>query len=450
MDERPVRHNIHSTHVYTPSGDAVIVKERLQYKDGRSEPNLAVFDNPRRSFYLTKPKYRTYAFKPEQEPIERLDKYTVYNHEMKLKLAELIGMRPSRYIKNSALFRSPYIFGADIDIESLIKMNYLRQSKGHEVKPVCGFLDIETNIASGEIILISFIMQGHVYTTIREPWLYKVENKQRIKVGMEEITKTVHELLAKHCDIDKYKIHLKIVPTEIELITGVFSIMHKLQPDFVGIWNMSFDIGKIIPAIEKRSKFRLPDILCDPKLDPKYKQVKYYVDRSKTGHYTLKWDWLYAPASFQFIDSLGLYSQNRRTQGYLGSYKLDNILRKHCGTHKMEVISDNHTFMQTNHFPEYVAYNIFDVIGLDLLENANNDILAMHMNTRVSPPAQYARSTNLSTNDTYYDRFNSGYVMSARSSEDRYLRLDKLLPGTAGGTVLSPSTVDNEVGVRIR
>ena len=443
-----IPHNIHSCYIYTPSGDAVIVKERRLYSDGTSKPNLAVYENPKRSFYITKKRYQTYNFKPEHEILNRLDKFTVPNVIMKSKVAELLGIRYTKWTKDSALYKSPYIFGADITVEALIKMRYYNLANGTTVRPIVGFLDVETHIATQELIMVSFMANNRIYCSIREPWMYKVEGKNRIKVGIEELNKFVHKHLAKHTDISKYEIILKIVPTELDLLVATFKAIHSEDVDYIGMWNMHFDISRIMEAIG-RTKYSCADFFCDPKLPKHLKKFRYIEDKGKPAHFTLKWHWVHTTAFSQWYDCMGLYSNNRRTMAFHGNYKLNTILGIYLKTHKMEIINDDHTYMQRQHIREYTAYNIFDVIGLHMLEEKNNDIFNMHMRTRVTPPSKFARATVMNMNDTYHQLLLDGKVLASSSSEDAFIRMEKsLFTEKAGGTVLNPTLV-SDVGIQI-
>ncbi len=438
------RHFMHSCHVKTRTGDAVLVKEKLLLKDGSTKPSYIVFKNPKRSFYITKKRYQNYRFKPEREPFDRLDKFTCHEYEKRQRLASIFDIR-SNWPKNSQLYRSPYIYGADISIEALMKMKYMDNLNNTSVAPSYGFLDIETDIPTQEVILISYVSQGKAFCAIREPWMYKIDDKgNRIKVGLEEITQYVKESLSEHIEEHNYEIILSIQPTEIDCIIWMFRQIHKLQTDFIGIWNMDFDIPKIMTAIDKRSKYHPRDIMCDPKLDQELKYINYRQDRNKkAAHFTLKWHWLYSACTSQFVDSMGLFSQCRRTAGFRGSYTLDSVLHDFLGLRKLDIHGEaSHPVMQKKYFREYVAYNIFDSMSMDILERKNNDIAAMHVLAGATPVSSFSRATAKATNETYHYWINRGYVLSACSNEEAYNKLSKLFPSN-GGTVLPPGLVSN-------
>lgn len=446
MKHQPKRHCINTYYKKLPTGDAVIVKEQLEDNDGSITPNMSVIENPKHSYYITKHQNRIHDFKYECEDVDKLDRFVTQNYRMKGQIAKMFNLG-ARYINNDVLYRSPYIYGADISIEAYVKMKYLSLAEESMAIPTYGFYDVETNIATGEIIMISFLANNQIYTSIRRPWMFVTEGKVRRSVGLDELRPFVMKLLNKHTDMSKYTLHLMYSETEIETVINIFRAIHKEKVDFIGIWNLNFDIPKTIDAV-KRSKYSCADIFCAPDLAKKYRYFSYKKDAGQSSHYTLKWHRVDAPAYSQWIDSLGLYSQCRKTQKFLPRYTLDAVLDKHCNTHKMPLISSNHTYMQESHIREYVAYNIFDVIGMDMLEKTNNDILAMHSACKVSPIWAYAWATSVNTNNLYYAWKKQGKILASNSKLDKFLEMEQMFTENIGGTVLNPNNATG-VGVRL-
>lgn len=441
------RHFINSYYQKTQTGDAVIIKEQQEDENGNLTPNLLVLENPKHSYYVTKPKYRIHDFKIECEDIDKLDKYVALNYDMHRRIARLFNVK-GHYLKPDSLYKSPYIYGADISIEAYLKMKFLDLAGGATIEPSVGFFDVETNIASGEIIMISFLANNNIYTSVRKQWMYTNDGKTRREVPLSELKPFVLKLLSKHTDMSKYKLHLMYSDNEIGTIINIFKAIHKEKVDFIGVWNLDFDVNRVIEAIDRRSKYRCKDIFCAPDLDMKYKRFSYKKDKSNTAHFLLKWHRLDAPAYSHWIDSMGLYLQCRKTQNFLSKYTLDTILEKHCNTHKMPLISSNHTFMQENHIMEYVAYNIFDVVGMDILERTNGDIASMASACKVTPISNYAWATVVNTNNLYYSWKKMGKIISSKSRDDRFLQMEKLFNKNIGGTVLNPNNAV-EVGLHI-
>ena len=163
------------------------------------------------------------------------------------------------------LFRS----GADISIESLIKMHYMNTFE-IDIPPTYGFLDIETSIDTDEIMLISYIANGTVYLCVLDHFLYREEtdtngNINRIKVSEVEMNNYLLKSLGDYTSklnpskkipqnlistMKGLKYELKVFTNEIELIAWTFKNIHHEQVDMIGIWNMGYDIPYILDRLK--------------------------------------------------------------------------------------------------------------------------------------------------------------------------------------------------------
>lgn len=428
--------NVHSCLVRTRLGSSVVVKERIMYQDGTIKPNIKLFHNPRRHFYITQEKYRNYRFKPDYELVSRCDKYTCQDHELLASVAGALGIFLGQRQDRHRIFKSQYIFGADINIEALIKIFYADTYPDAAMTPSTGFLDIETSIDTGQIILISYTHDDKVHTAVLRSFCYREENGNRIPVDEGYLTRHVKEALDKHTQGLTFDYNIKIVDTEIQLIAWIFQCIHKAQTDFIGIWNMHFDIPKILDSLAK-ANVDPAVIFSDPAVPKDMRYVRYFEDKHPVAHFTLRWHWLYSTCGSQFIDSMGLYTQCRRTAGFRARYTLDSVLEDHVNVGKLPLISGSHVVMQRHHFPDYVAYNIFDVVGMRLLENKNGDIAAASVLAGVTPMSKFATQTTRATNNMYHNMIKKGIVLSSYSSEADHLKFDMLYKN-AGGAVLSP------------
>lgn len=445
---------IHSCHVKSKHGADVVVKEKILFEDGSIKPNIAIYHNPMRSFYITKPKFRTYKFKPEYELVSRLDQYRTPDHELISNLAKALGYNGYGYIKPDVLFKSPYVFGADISIEALIKMRYLNMYPNTSVAPTVGFLDIETSIDTGEIILISYMHDDVVHTAVLESFLFMDGENSRIKVLLDELVRHVQEHLQNKAQelindpkqksrgevIANLRYNITVLDTEVKLIAWIMRQIHLSEIDFIQIWNMAFDVPMILSSL-KRHNADAALFFNSPKVPRDMRYLNYYPDNKRqVAHFTLRWPWLYSTCGTQMVDAMGLYSQCRRTAGFRDKYTLDAILDEDIGLGKLPLTSGSHVIMQRHHFRDYVVYNIFDVIGLRFLEDKNRDILSMSVLSGPTPLHKFATQTIRATNAMYHAIIGKGMVLSSYSKEDNFTKLDKLFPNQ-GGAVLPPGRV---------
>lgn len=440
-DKKEVKNRqfVHSCLVKNKMGNAVVVKEKIQYTDGTIVPNIAIYDNPKRSFYVTKERYRNYRYKPEYELISRLDKYTVFDFELERRLTEVLGLGRA-FVRRPTLFKSPYVFGADISVEALIKMRYLDMWPDSDLRPTVGFLDIETSIDTGQIILISYLHDNIVHTAILNSFFFEEINGNRVRIELNDMSDYIKKNLADKTKGIDFEYNLVVLDSEVKLIAWIAKRIHESMIDFIQIWNMNFDIPKILATLKKHN-INAADIFCHPSLGYHHKSLNYHEDqRREVAHFTLRWHWLYSTCGSQFVDAMGLYSQCRRTAGFRDKYTLDAVLQDEVGMTKLPLAEGSHTIMQRHHFKDYIVYNIFDVIGLRLLEDKNQDVLSMAVLSGPTPVAKFATQTTRATNAMYHNLIGKGMVLSSYSSEDNFTKLDKLFEST-GGAVLAPGNV---------
>lgn len=445
---------IHSCYVRAPYGgdDAVIVKEVLPQEDGTGIPNLKIYKNPKRKFWVTKPIYRNHEFKKEYCNKDQLDEYICENRYMEYEIQKALdGYSGSYRVPISVLNNSPYVYGT-IPVEVLTKMKY-NDTMGdqHPVPFTTGFLDIETNMLTDEenIILITVTHEEKVYTAILDSFFYKVEkNDVRVKGTIEEVKRlaeeTIYGPLDVYCEkrkIPKFKFDFNffVGQTELELIEWIFQKIHSNKTDFIGIWNMDFDIPKILAAI-RRAKADPSDILCHPDVPSQFRNIYYKQDQrdlKQLPHFTEKWHWATIPGYTQIVDSMNLYSRLRKVKGYKQSYTLNYILGEELRLQKLSLGDEgSHYIMQKDRFLDYVVYNIFDSISLHVLEKQNQDITTMSILAGNSLLSQFAYSTILVSNNLYEYCQKANMVTAAAGSkmETKYTKMFKKF----GGTVLDP------------
>lgn len=447
----------HSLYVYNKEKhiDVVLVKSNYKDDDGKIKPHLAIYKNPKRSFWVTKPAYRNHNYKKEYCDESELDRYTVYEKNLEHELFKVIHGFPPRKIKPrlKQICKSPYVYGADIRLETLIKRKYNKEFGDNEFIPFTkGFLDIETSVIPGnygDINLISVTHETDVYVAINDAYLYKtVDSKEygklKIKATLDEVKDIVNTTLKEHIEKYGFKIHYYIGKSEIDLITWIFQQIHKNKTDFIGIWNMGFDIPHILDRMEINKVDPNP-ILCHPDVPDDFKYHRFKQDNSKVAHFTDKWHWFYLAGYTQFIDSINLYSRLRKVKGYLPSYKLDKILEKELSLNKLKLGPEgSHFKMQTERFLDYIAYNIFDTISLQMLEWKNTDITTMNILAGNTCLDDYSKQSVLVTNDVF-ESCRKHKKVTASASSNMKDEFSEYHP-KVGGTVLPP---ERSIGVGV-
>ena len=435
---------IHSASWDGPYGSTVVVSE-VDIDTGK--PSLNIIKNPKRDFYITKPGMQNHELKKEFEYLKNLDRHMCVQHELSASLFKALNGFESRgYVNMSRLLESPYVYGADIDIDVLIKREYYKRNGNVIPKFNVGMLDIETSMTDKQIIAITYVdtASRQVYTGVLGSYLKIDETQTVLQDKCEELLpqalSTIRKKVKEKLGSLDFKINLFVSNKEIEIIEWVFKNLHKHKPTFCGIWNLDFDIPYILDRLEFRGVCP-EDIFCHPDVPIECRYVKYKrSNKKKVQHVTDHWHMLYTSGYTQFIDSMALYAALRIVKGKEISYRLDYISRKNLGIGKMEIVKGaTHEYLQQNHFVEYVAYNIVDTVLLVLLEELNQDIPNMLGLLSISP-IDCLRKQTAQLRNTCYDYCLRHGAVSGSVMGDQSTEYDSII-GKAGGAVLSPKNV---------
>jgi len=443
---------VHSVYLKQGNDNYVIINE----KDPETNiSNLRILKNVSRSFWVTKEEFRDHEYKKEYEHVDKLDEFTVLEHEKYDAMYEALYNKKPFKQTGSEIYKSPYIYGADIDIQVLVKNAYLKQNP---VVPSIslGGLDIETSMItpSQEIILFTYIHEDlRLYTSVYAPFLIKPDNSggsytlEDIKKNSEEkITEYLRQYNANNerdktglvkVTYDMLNIEYFINSSELDCIKWVFSKIHLCKPDTCSIWSIDFDMPKIIARIEALGG-SVGDIICHPEVPKHLRIFRYARDNRNVDHITLKWHNVFAPGYTRYVDGMCLYSRKRTVQGRDVTYKLDYIAEKEVGIGKlnMGVGGGYHQYNQKYNFLNYIAYNNCDCIPMILMEYKNKDLMTLVGSIGNSCIEHYNSQTIVLTNSSsvYFQENKHIACAAGRWMKTKY---DKIIPNS-GGLVLDP------------
>ena len=456
--KKPIRFYVHSTHCKygdDPARNAVVVKEKIKRVNENNEiewiDSLNIIRDPVRPFYITAKPYRDHTFKKEFEDIGKLEQFQCRDSELVASVASALGYGPwmQRKFSLRQLCNSPYTYACDIETEVFIKQQYMdRTPTGEVVSLTVGCLDIENEVTeNGKINVITFIHEHDIYTVALEEYcrIYHEDTKSFTKASRDDCLKVINEMLGGEFTKHNFTLHFHIADNELSLITWIFERIHERKTDFIGIWNMNHDIPKIIERIQELGGDP-KEIMCPQDVPPELRYCRYHRDDRVTDHFTDKWHWLHLTGYSQFIDSMCLYARLRKVYGRDSSYSLDYISTKELGQGKLHFGDiTNHYHAQNYDFLRYIAYNINDVLIMQLMEWKNHDAAALHALCGMSVPSQFNSQTVLVRNDEYHYGLTKGKIPASCGSE-MFTQYDAVMP-KAGGAVLSPAKA---VGVGIK
>lgn len=390
--------------------DLHVIKEQIHYQDGSIKPNLRFIYNFERPYWVVKKAFRNYKQPKEWIDINKTNKFYTTQKDLIYNVARSLGMRGFRG-GFSQLLENPYLFGLDISSTSIIKQSYLQYHDKVKSPYTVGVFDTETDVLHGteQIMMATYVFQDICYTAIHKSFLkgyafpekaiedktIELLKKHATKITINEsdnkqVKKEKEEIL----DIlnnfkDKYKIITEIVDDEIDILINCFKVIHESKPDILAIWNMKFDIGKIIEACQ-RADYPIERLMSDPSIPDEYKHFEFKLGPSQkkkaSGEITpirpaAQWHTVETPASFYILDAMCVYRHTRMGEQEKKSYSLDAILNNEIQLGKLSIPEldqyeglEWHVNMQKDHPIEYVVYNRFDCIGMILLENKIKDM----------------------------------------------------------------------------
>lgn len=363
--------------------DTHLVKIQTHQPDGTLVPSIKMVHNFERPFHVTKKQFRTFKQKRERSPLDELSEFRARECDLDRMMGTALNMRGKR---RGELFKSPYIFGANVPTAALLKDAFSKKYGMPETAYTVAGFDLETDVVTGsEAIIVSSIafkkeIQVYVLREFLPPGSDEDIRKQ-IAVAQKKYLGYLEEkevtMTYFFCD------------TEKELILTSIAQLHKWQPDLVAIHNIMYDI----PYVEKRAKLldiNLRDLWSDPSV-PKHLR-KYWLEEGRDsaitedGKFTKiqfedRWHTVHCTASFQLIDSMCTYRRMRTQQARLPSYSLENLALREGVPSKVKIEGCEgykklalHIFQQTHKKIEYIVYGGNDPYTILELDEATLDM----------------------------------------------------------------------------
>lgn len=369
----------------TPHGDVHLIKETLYYSDGTKEPNIRFIKNFKRPFWVTIPSKRNHKDKKEYESLDNLMEYECTEKDLRVKIGTAIGLYNASTTPLKDILVNPYVYGADIKSTSFIKAKYREKYPNFDNTFDVAILDTEANVLSEEqeLILITVMFKNEVYTVVTKDF---IESSNNVK---ERESSLVRKYLSDKINIEEYTFHLEIAKDEMHALRLAFNKLHEWKPDLLAIWNMVYDIGKIVSICEKY-KVHPKELFSDPKV-PEDLRYFYFKEGSMfkitaSGKRQNKkpadrWNVVYSTSSFFVVDAMCVYRLTRLSNQEESSYALDYILNKELKMGKLKFKEADaytglqwHKYMQEHYPIEYIVYNRFDCISMDLLDVKTSDL----------------------------------------------------------------------------
>lgn len=382
---RECKHVLYTTAEDGSRNDALFVKERLHLVSGETVPHCYIYENFKRTFYVTKEGFRNHKDKKEFEELSRVKEFKSTQIELGRNIVRALGygnaMLPLRQI-----LRDQYVYGCDATTPVIMKNNYQRQWPDANTTNSIAALDIETDVVNGDgsVPIMISVSYGDKKTVFGVKGFYGTITNLR-----EKFFAKTNVLVGEYIDKWKAEVIFDVYDTPFECIKRAFECLHEWKPDFVSIWNMAFDLPKIIGCIE-RAGHDCAEIFSDPCVPPRYRHARWKPGKSQkvtaSGktmalHPAEQWHVMECFSSFYFVDAMCVYKRIRVVGGNERSYALDAILNKELGIRKLKFSEADHLsglrwhqFLQKDFPIEYSVYNLFDTVSLEELDEHTHDL----------------------------------------------------------------------------
>lgn len=439
--------------------DLTLIKESVKTKDGKEFRRIRLVENVKRPYYVVKKGKQVYRDKRENESLDDLDKYecnqAALPYELNRKLNYIGGENP----RVSMLNRSPYVYGTDVDVTTIVNHDlnsqYEKTYGAYMPEARRAMFDLETDVVHGhgKILMGTLCFDKDIYLAATEEFAKGIDDYEGLVLKFAD--KTIGELIKER----GLNLKVKVVKNEIAVIKSLFAVAHKVKPDFMAIWNMAFDIPKVIKACEEAG-VHPADIFCDPSIPARYRRFRW--NDSKTSRVkadgkkmnfdpTDLWHTVEALASFQIIDAMCLFRTIRSIEQMRNSYSLDSVLKDYTKIQKLKWDGANHInpasiewhrFMQSANVDindasmdnenriAYSVYCAFDGISMTILDDKTKDIcVALLVYIGISQISRIKSNPKRLCDAYYFYLLNEHNRVLCGTSDDMKEDFDKLLLG---------------------
>ena len=469
--------------------DVVLVKRNVHHADGTLVPEVKFIKNYKRDFYVVNENHRTYTEKKAWEDEFKCRKFSCRQSDLLDSVTRALGRHPGTFRTLPMAFESPFVYGADITTTALIKKAHMEKFEELTSESTIGVMDIETDVVNGDgskIISASFTFNDTVVIAYTKEFLgqildheKKLQEKYKYYIGgiaqdleeqlasgtlPEKRVQVLERAAAMLRERSELKIVSKLCGSPAEVTSVVFEAAHATKPDFVVFWNMNFDMPKMIASLEEAG-IDPKHVFSEPTLPERFKSFRYRQGqaikqiaggRTMSKHPAELWHVVEAPASFYMIDAMCVFKQVRVTEGNRNSYSLDAILHDELNLGKLKFKeADNltglewHQYMQENHKLEYLIYNIFDCMSIEILDAKTKDLaLTVPTLCQHSDYAKFPSTPRRLCDDMHFYLKSYKRVISTTSTgmeED----LDKKVVGSDSWIVTLPSHLVDDNGLQL-
>lgn len=392
--------------VYTPDTMTIVYKDNTTGKKG-----IEVIEKPNYVFYMLKNNIPTPNYDMFFTDMKNLDeikcKYRDVNKAIAEKLDQYEGttkytdifkknIRDGNYRANMEFQKSRRVFGSDIPINDFYRMRFAEQYKNTETPVSRAYLDIEVDVklsptdfpTNGNCPinaisyfehdtkrLFTFLLNQKDVNPKSNEFCSTVDNHAFNNEFKDFLIETLGSEKVKDFKLENIQTKVLVYNDELTLLKDLFGYINYTKPDFLMVWNMSFDIPFIINRIIALGG-NPKEIMCIHDISPLYENCNYIVD-SDHEDFSTKGDYADITSYTVYLDQLIQFASRRRGGAQYRSYSLDYIGNEMAGVQKLhyESIAANVMDLPYNDYRTFVKYNMMDVLVQYCIEFKADDIL---------------------------------------------------------------------------
>lgn len=378
--------------------------------------HLQVVPEPMMEIYFEKSEFRNHTYNKNYAKIEELDKKAVKYKDIIFAIADDMGDVGRQKLQNyfntgnyqglKEFYIYPYVYGADYDIRVWYRQKWMEKFDNDRTKTISkGFLDIEVdtleaigmpNPVFNPIDLVTVIdastKTSYTFSLIgvecqekdlsrmtpeeqkkelerREMYANRLKQQEYYSTHVDDLEYEAHKMFDENYPGMEYKFYF--YKDERKLLVHLFQLINSLKMDFIGIWNISFDIPYIIERM-KELGLDPAQVICHPDFP-----IKECWFKKDTINFAVKnkADFFHCSSYSIFYDQMIVYAAIRKGQQELRSNKLTYIAEKEIGDEKLDYSEDgNIKTLSYNNFLKYILYNIKDVLLQVGIENVTTDL----------------------------------------------------------------------------
>lgn len=361
------------------------------YKDvDTGERFIHNISEPKIEAYITKPEKRTFSHMRDYTTVDECDKFLVKYRTRWSTVAKYLKLNSGNDAK-----MSPYVFNIDIPIESYYLIQFLLEYPCSRQRLSLGKLDIENDIIRTDrfaepgtcpINAVTYInmetndvytlvlLKDHLWPMGHVRYSETAHLRDKFYDQVKEVLDHPEKVLAAcHEKFDELypnmNYNILYYDDEVQLLKDLWKIIHSTDNDFIGIWNLPYDMQNLI---ERAQVLGLDpyELICDDRFIAK--RLEFREDKNPTAH--KRRHHCVTSTIPTFVDDMVHYAGIRAGGGVLPSTRLNYVAERELKDSKYdysEVSDIKHLYYDD--LIRFILYNIKDVLLMCGIENKTKD-----------------------------------------------------------------------------